>query len=463
MNKGIIVLSILQLSCFSFSYGRQQEPILKGDVYLSILNGTVDGEFSLVDIPSIRNYAILLNTGMNIRYIRNQQEGYNYTYNRNYQDTVSEESFYYTLTGRNEQPVKELLISYTGKFPVIKDTLTASERGDWKGNMAFNGSTVRADGYQANWYPVLVDLDNGKRYEKVKYDITIHCQDCKALYVSGNDPVHATVAHFSQKEPTEVMLFCGNYDFDSKRETNFLNPNISVVQMQQFAEIVDTYKQYYSRQLHIPYRSRITFVNTTPVSKRDAWLFVSYPTIVIIGRGEYGLRGYVEEKTADRLKPFIAHELGHYYFNQAFNSALGDMIAESFSEYLSLQVTTDLLGHTRYQQLIDKKLKEVTTLRAIPIGSIKSKQDYQNRNWYVYTYGPVILTAIEKEIGRDKMWQWMRIMLQTKSALTDYSFLDRTLRLAVKDNKKVDILKEKYFMSDHSVYNAVTTIKDKLM
>jgi hypothetical protein len=42
---------------------------------------------------------------------------------------------------------------------------------------------------------------------------------------------------------------------------------------------------------------------------------------------------------------------------------------------------------------------------------------------YRYYYVPLVLTAIEKEIGEDKMWNWLNYMLVHPPVTTDYTFL----------------------------------------
>ena len=55
---------------------------------------------------------------------------------------------------------------------------------------------------------------------------------------------------------------------------------------------------------------------------------------------------FFDPQRRDRYKAFIAHELGHYYFStyRDFNSELGDMMNEGFSEYLAFKVSKDLVS-----------------------------------------------------------------------------------------------------------------------
>ncbi|GGF28702.1 hypothetical protein GCM10011383_45540 [Hymenobacter cavernae] len=91
------------------------------------------------------------------------------------------------------------------------------------------------------------------------------------------------------------------------------------------------------------------------------WLFVSYPAIFNIGRGEYGLKAMFNEQTSSEFKSFMAHELGHYYFGtyKVFNSALGDAFSEGFTEYMALNLTKNMLPDSIYQQKLTRKIDKL--------------------------------------------------------------------------------------------------------
>ena len=105
-------------------------------------------------------------------------------------------------------------------------------------------------------------------------------------------------------------------------------------------------------------------------------------------------------------KAYIAHELVHYYFgagDKVFNSPISNAICEGFAEYLSLKATNDILGTELYLNLLKEtlsNLKENSFYR--PISKIKSASEYNSEDSYSYVYFPVILLAIEQEIGEQK-------------------------------------------------------------
>ncbi|MFD2512440.1 hypothetical protein ACFSRY_01065 [Pontibacter locisalis] len=460
------LLSVLLLLIVSLNVCYAQQPTLKGEINFSVKKGTFEADLVLTDIPKIEDYEILINSGLNIRYFRNIEDDYSYNYKRKYDSKVSYESFLYSLpdnTGKAKFLPEGLRLSYVGSFPVISDTSKAANAGDWKGNIAFNGKTIRTDGRQTAWYPILYDVKQDKKYDRVKYDIKINCDDCESIYLNGNVPVRGKTAQFKSDKPTELALFAGDYQFTQIDNSYFLNPDISEEQIKEFGEMTRDYKKFYEKKTGIAYKDNITYIATTPISKRNAWFFVSYPTIVSIGHGEDGLKGLFSDERKNLFKPFIAHELGHYYFGSIteFNSELGDMISETFTEYMACKLTEAYFDKAVYQEKINTKIRNLKEFKAVPFAKVTSEADYGSRERYVYNYGPIILMAIEKEIGEKHMWRWIRTLLETKADFTDYAFLESTLRSVVKDEKKLKSVKEKYFESENSLENAVTAVAGK--
>ncbi|GAA0304553.1 hypothetical protein N9W11_06180 [Psychrosphaera haliotis] len=425
-------------------------PKLSGTLTLSVTHGTIDANFTLSNIPKIKNYYIFINSGLNIQYFRDKDDGFNYSYQKDYNNEYSYESFGYYLpdkTGKGKFLPSSLTFKYTGKFPVISDMTKASDYGDWKGNIAFNGKTVRADGMQAAWYPVLYDIDKDIRFDSLVYDIEVKCADCQSIHVNGSAPVKGTSGTFSSNKAQQLMLFAGDFDIAQRNGSYFLNSRLSPNQMTKFGKVSASFERYYQKKLNLPYGEKIVFIHTTPTSKKNGWLFVAYPSIVYIAHMENGLADLINDKTTDWFKPFFAHEFAHYYFGtyRKFNSELGDMISESFSEYLSLKVTEDLIGEDAYQAIIAKKLTELANVKLTPISEINTSADYGNRNLYVYTFGSINWIMLEREIGKEKMWSWIRKLLTVESDYTNYDFLINTLGDVLNDPARLKDIEHKYF------------------
>lgn len=427
-----------------------EPPKLTGTFTLSIQNGTIEADVQLSNIPSIKNYYIFINSGLNIQYFRDKHDRFNYAYKKHYNNEYSYESFGYYLpdnTGEAKFLTEAVKVKYAGKFPVISDMAKASDNGDWKGNIAFNGKTVRSDGMQAAWYPVLYDIDNDIRFDSVAYDIEIKCADCKSIYVNGSSPVAGQSGKFRSEKPVQLMLFAGDFDVAESNGSLFLNSGLSKEQMLEFSNVTSSFEQFYQNKLALPYGEDVVFIHTTPTSKNNSWLFVAYPSIVNISHSESGLSDLINEEKSDWFKPFIAHELAHYYFGtyRKFNSELGDMLSESFAEYLSLKLTKELLGEAVYQGIIDNKLKQLNDAKLTPIRDIKSSSDYGNRNLYVYTFAPLNWIKLEQAIGEERMWQWINKLLTVESELTNYDFLIKTLSEVLNDKALLQAVEERYF------------------
>ncbi|AJA70876.1 hypothetical protein MYRA21_3790 [Myroides sp. A21] len=82
-----------------------------------------------------------------------------------------------------------------------------------------------------------------------------------------------------------------------------------------------------------------------------------------------------------------------------------------------------------------------------------------DRELYVYYYAPLLFEAIRKEIGDKQMWSWLRNILMTKTDFTNYDFLCSTLKETIKDDKKFEEIKTKYFEGKNSINDAVELVK----
>ena len=420
-------------------------PELSGVIKVSVKNGSIEANFKLNNIPKLSDYLIHLNSGLNLQYIRSEKDNFNYSYEKSYNTEYSEESFGYVLKKKtsNSKFIPDILhFKYTGKFPVITDMTTASDEGDWKGNIAFNGKHIRTDGFQSAWYPIIYDRKNDKRYDEVTYDIEVICLDCKSIYVNGSRPISSTKGKFRRKKPTSIILFAGDYDISEHNNNYYLNTELSPQQMTKLEILRSKIVSYYEAKLGIPYGGNLTFIETPPTTKYDTWYYVAYPSIVAMTH-----EGGFNSVTANWFKAFFAHELAHYYFGtlKKFNSELGDMLTESLAEFLSLKATQALNGDDVYKSRINGKLDELNDIELTALKNIKSTLDYRDRELFVYIYAPIIWLAIEKEIGSQKMWEWLNKMLTVNEMHTDYEFMISTLSEVLNDEIKLRLLVSKYF------------------
>jgi len=70
-----------------------QIPHLRGEVKISILNGSIESDLEYSNLPKLTNYSIWLNSGLNLRYFRDAEDKFNYGNIKYYDDEKSSEAF----------------------------------------------------------------------------------------------------------------------------------------------------------------------------------------------------------------------------------------------------------------------------------------------------------------------------------------------------------------------------------
>ena len=436
-------------------------PHVQGKVVISVKKGTMECDLTLSNMPKLSDYYLRLNAGMNIRYIKNAEGNLPpLSYERSMQDTLSSgESLAYYIpswTQNGKYLPHAIRFNYVGMYPVISDSSSAQ---DWRGNIAFNGTTLRADGIQSAWCPILYDVKTDTRYEKVTYDLDVTCKDCKVIYLNGSTPVVGTHAKLKSSNAQDLTLFAGDFRSVAINGNYFLNADATDQQLRELERALHNYQGYLEQKIAIPYKGKAVYIQTTPVSKNNSWLFASYPTIVKVG-WEEGMKAFANKKEGAGFMQYMAHELSHYYFGtyRNFNSPLGDMISEGFAEFLALHMTRTQVSDSLYQEKLRSKARALRNFKPLPMSRISSRNDYANRELYVYYYAPLIFSAIEKEIGQEHMWKWIKELLQSPTVFTNYHFIEQTLNKVVTDNKQFRQLVDKYLEAESSLQNALSIL-----
>src|SRR5688572_8714042 len=159
--KFLFASVICILHCLS-GFCQDSSLTLKGTVQISVKNGTFSCDFVLSNIPRIDDYVIRLNTGMNVRSFADSA-GRLLLPDRDKTDTMSygESIAWFFPRDDGRYLPRSLRMKYVGMYPVFKDSSAVE---DWRGNVAFNGKTVRADGLQSAWYPILFDKKKQLRH-----------------------------------------------------------------------------------------------------------------------------------------------------------------------------------------------------------------------------------------------------------------------------------------------------------
>jgi hypothetical protein len=126
-----------------------------------------------------------------------------------------------------------------------------------------------------------------------------------------------------------------------------------------------------------------------------------------------------------------------------------------------MQITRTFISDSLYHEKQQSKVNAMRNFKPMPIAEVRSKNDYRNRELYVYYYAPLIFSAIEKEIGEDKMWEWIKALLQSPTVFTNYHFFEETLSKVVNNKSTFELLRDKYLSSDQALQNAVSTLNIK--
>ena len=137
------------------------------------------------------------------------------------------------------------------------------------------------------------------------------------------------------------------------------------------------------------------------------------------------------------------------------------MMSEGFAEYLSLKLVEELKGKKTYNQLLEEKFEVLKTFKTIPISKINSISDIKDKERFVYNYAPLMFIAIEQEIGKEKMWEWLKNILNTNTVFTNYDFLLSTLYKTVNNEKTILKIEDNYFNSEISLENIIYQLKRK--
>ncbi|MGQ3013773.1 MAG: hypothetical protein ACT6QS_08710 [Flavobacteriales bacterium] len=456
---------VLPAACFA----QDRAPLISGTARFSVEQGTVECDIVLSEYTHIDDYVIRLNSGLNILNIQSlEPNDFMMAYDRSFaedEQTDETNSYYFRAgDGRSKFLPSKLRFRYTGKFPVVRDTLGDEyTKVDWRGNVSFNDHILRADGLQAALFPVLYDVKKEYAYAEVRYDLEIECEDCETIYMNGSAPQKTKKARFKSDIPREPYLFMGNYNVQETRSMQLLNTRFSPSELEEFErmnnEIGDFLRNYTKQEL----REKITWVQGNTTARLTGFSFVSYPTFTTVGYPPYDLQSSFKESYSGIFAQVMAHELSHYYFGvmKKHNNVLENLFNEGFAEFLSLKYLQGTGQAGLAGVLINSKKEYINDKEFVlrPMGKFKDLTHTNSRQTYGYDYQPLVLLAIEKEIGADRMQKWVELLLREETAISDFSFFTRTLSEAIGDEKLYNHVLNTYLLSERSVKNINKALK----
>lgn len=98
-------------------------------------------------------------------------------------------------------------------------------------------------------------------------------------------------------------------------------------------------------------------------------------------------------------------------------------------------------------------MKEIT-----PINKVNDKA--QSTEVFKYRYVPLLLVALEKSIGPEKMWNWLSSILRTKSPVTNYAFFKNSLLRFGLDKESFQHFEDRFINNDKAIHNLTETLSD---
>lgn len=468
MKQNFIILLSLLLSLTTNA--QDKIPKISGTAKFSVENGTIECDIILSDYSQISNYLIRLNKGMNIVNIQSVEPNeFLLGYKRELSDslqTYESVSYYFPADVKGQKFLpKKLRFRYVGKFPVINDTISENyQKADWRGNIAFMNGLLRMDGYQSAWFPTLYDIDNDFQYELVKYDIELICEDCEQIYINGSKPINAKRGHFVSESPREPYIFIGKYDIQEAENITLLNANFTKNQVAEFDKINGKVVDFLSSYTNIPYLEKVHWVQAyLTANEKGYFAFASNPTFTLCGNPPSDLKATFDKQLEGGFLLTLAHELSHYYFGtiKNCNTTLENLLDEGFAEFMSLKFADSIGMEQKVKESLKSSLEYVEDedFKFKPIGEISSLADINDRETYGYDYQPLILFSIEKEIGKEKMKQWIRLLLKSDTPTSDKDFMKSTLREVIGNEKDYSKVINKFFHGEHTVKNISETLK----
>ncbi|MGB5819382.1 MAG: M1 family aminopeptidase [Saonia sp.] len=373
---------------------------IKGNVEIDMTSGLFNCDFNLTNIPELKDYCILLNKGMNIKYFKDSKNEL-IDYSGHYNGKMQGEAIAYTFKNDSATHIlPEFNITYKGAFPVYENDFN---RFDHKGIIAFNNETVRAT-EQAKWYPVIYDATNDKLLHSYTYDLTIRIKGGNSIFINGTAPKKEKTSHFISKKAYPLFLFVGNYDFIENKGNYIINTSVSKETSEQVFKNIESIKSNLSKNLDLKFTDHIYLINHKAINKRkkgSSWGFNTYPTFAFTG---LNFDKILDDKGnfSNDIYRYFGHEFGHNYFgNNVTSGKLSWFWLESFAEYLSYNVAEDLCGKEFLKQVLTGQLENIKEDSFIPLHKIEHKNEIGEK--YRYILAPLMLKCFEDRFGRNKM------------------------------------------------------------
>jgi hypothetical protein len=414
----------------------QDRPHLSGTLEVTVGKGGMAGDMCLAGLPAEGDtLRFVLHRGLNVKRVRDatgaavphmvEPEPHGVGLRYAVQGPAPD-------TAPGAGAPRRVCVEYAGVFPVYDVAAGDYRHTDNMGVVAFNGRTLRALS-PARWYPVPYHAGIGHVQEPVTFDLRVRCASCDWIYVSGLPPRPGPEAAFVSDAPRALGILAGAYPVQEVAGTRFLGEQVAPDSARRFVEHLAEIQRFYEELLEVPFGESPDILRIVPVRPDrpgQLWGFFSDPIIGLVGLpiGEFvRILDDADHPARPLVHGFLAHELAHRYFSGALAGPFNQLFGEPFANYLDLKVTRRFQGEAAYLGRLRALQGEVLAGPALPPmdeadGHTLADDDYR------YRYAPLLLLALEREIGEDRMRRVLHELLtapEAEQAHADFPFFRR--------------------------------------
>lgn len=411
-----------------------QIPHITGDIIIDVQLGTIDCNLILENIPDVKNTSFLLNKGLNLKYIKVNDQTINYDFEYGlskvqaapFADAFLFEPFVDSITAHSKFRIK-----YTGAFPTYTSSEENKRHYDDQVTIAFKNDILRASSW-TKWYPWFYNRKTNRLISKVTYDMTIKTKgDSNTIYINGSLPQRADVLKVKSELPYDLFLYIGDYDFSSVNNTYFLNSDFSDHQKEGIDSTLKVINEYYNSILKRNDQTSLFLANIFKIGPDDQyepeWALAEYPAIVAeldkLPNKLNTKTGFIEDSETFKI---YAHEMAHLYWGievKANNDFWG-FYSESFAEYFGLLAMQEILGISEYKKFVAEKY---LTDRAMKFNVTQLTDVRKPLNvYYCYNYYSMVLVGLEQVVGKKKVIGFFNYLLNhTESSNIDFDYFEK--------------------------------------
>jgi hypothetical protein len=411
-----IASSVLVTTVCACSPVAAQRPQLTGALSIDIATGNLSADVCLGPLGATPPYSFALHHGLNIESIRSST-GRRLSYEGHAPIVPAGVALRYTVRD-TLGPARTLCVRYSGVFPVYDTTAAIL---DGKETIAFGHHAVRA-AEDTRWYPVPYDSASDSEHAEMFFRLHVICPDCTTIYINGSTPTPGPVADLSSSRSRPLLLYAGNFPAAIRHGRRFIGAEISDTAAGLLETKLGGVLHFYEDLLRLPQQDTVVFMSFQPTRSMrlgQLWAFVTPPTIAV--NKDFAV--FVSPEYGDAMMTgtltVLAHEIAHFYLGDTFSpqGPYTQFYMESVAEYLGFKAVERLSGEVAMRTRLKSRYEELRDGPPLPaldrIDEIAAQgRNPLDQNRYRYSYGPLLLLALEREIGMPAMARVLRSFLQ---------------------------------------------------